>query len=77
MAAVIVNDKGELYAGFSSEQSKPIWRRSKCKECVLEEAIAETVVRQLKQLGFDKIIQRDADGVARKWVPTDTDAAAL
>lgn len=76
MASVIVNEKGELYAGFDSETSKPLWRRNKVPACVLDDGMAATVVSQLKQLGFTKFIQRDADGVAKKWVPTDLDASA-
>lgn len=76
MASVIVNDRGELYAGFDSEKSKPIWRRNKTETCVLDDGMAEAVVRQLTQLGFTKFIRRDADGVAKKWVPSDLDASA-
>lgn len=75
MQCVIVNEEGELYAGF--QDGKPLWYRTKRPESVLEEPIADTVVRQLKGLGFEKVIKRSANGVARKWVPADLDASAV
>jgi hypothetical protein len=69
-----VNADGELYAGF--EDGKPHWYRTKREGCVMDEALAETVLRQLHQLNFTQTCIRPADGVIRKWVPTDHNAAA-
>lgn len=76
MASVIVNDDGELYGGFSSEASRPIWFKTKREQCVLDDALAQAALRQLKALGYEKIALRDANGILRKWVPADLDAAA-
>lgn len=75
MAAVIVNDKGKLYEGFSSEESRPIWRVAKTQKCILDDEVADKVLSQLHQLGFTRCAKRPADGVARKWVPEDLDAS--
>ncbi len=77
MQCVIVNEKGRLYAGFSSETSKPVWCVGKRAECIMDEGIADQVVSQLRQLGFQKVAKRRADEVARKWVPADLDASAI
>ena len=74
---VIVNDQGELYGGFSSESSKPIWFKTKREGCGIPEALADQVVKQLKALGYEKVVKRPASGVIRKWVPADLDASAL
>jgi hypothetical protein len=76
MASVIVNEEGELYGGFSSEASKPVWFKTKRDSCVLDDRLAETALRQLKALGYEKIALRDANGIIRKWVPADLDASA-
>jgi hypothetical protein len=76
MASVIVNEQGELYGGFSSEASKPIWFKTKRDQCVLDDVIAKTALRQLKALGYERIVMRDANGIIRKWVPADLDASA-
>lgn len=73
---VLVNEDGHLYAGFSSETSRPVWAKLRREECVLDEPMADSVLRQLTQLGFTKIAKRDAFGIARKWVPQDLDASA-
>lgn len=74
MECVIVNADGELYAGFLD--GKPHWIRTKRTECLMAEPLAETVLRQLTQLGFTDLAIRDAAGIARKWVPKDRSAAA-
>lgn len=71
---VIVNDEGLLYGGF--QEGKPLWFKTKRNDCVIDCAIAEVAVRQLKQLGFEKVVVRDAGGVIRKWVPADLDASS-
>lgn len=76
MASVIVNEKGELYRGFETEKARPVWVRNMHDDCVMEDAMADQVIRQLTQLGFTKFVKRDADGVKKKWVPTDLDASA-
>jgi len=75
MQCVIVNDKGELYAGF--EDGRPKWLRSKREESVMDESTCDAVVKQLTGLGFTKFVKRPADGVIRKWVPADLDASAV
>lgn len=75
MDCVIVNEDGELYGGYNSEISKPIWFKTKRDVCVLDEKIADMALRQLKQLGYEKIVKRDANGIIRKWVPADLDAS--
>lgn len=78
MKYVIVNDDGDLYGGFSSEASKPIWYKTRRDVCMIEsEALVDTVIRQLKALGFEKVVKRDASGVIRKWVPADLDATVV
>jgi hypothetical protein len=77
MDYVIVNDAGLLYTGFDSEKGKPMWAKVKRPECVMTEAVADAVVRQLTQLGFTKFVKRASAGVIRKWVPSDTDATTL
>lgn len=74
---VIVNEDGELYGGYNGEIGKPIWFKTKREGCVIEEAVADMVVRQLKGLGYEKIAKRDANGIIRKWVPADLDASDL
>lgn len=54
---VVVNEAGELYAGFSSELNAPIWRKRKTIDCVLGEEIASKVVSQLSQLGYNVTVQ--------------------
>lgn len=76
MASVIVNDEGQLYGGFSSEGSKPIWFRTKREDCILDDAMAKMAFKQLQGLGYEKIAIRDANGIIRKWVPADVDASA-
>lgn len=73
---VIVNDKGELYYGFLSEESRPDWKKSKRDGCEMDEKTADAVVKQLKQLGHERVAKRPAGGVVRKWVPADLDASA-
>lgn len=77
MSSVIVNEKGELYGGFDSQTNKPVWFKTKRDGCEIPDAMAESVVRQLKGLGFEKVAQRDAHAVLRKWVPEDLDATTL
>lgn len=77
MQCVIVNDKGEIYGGFSSETSKPVWFKTKRPGCDMAETMADSVLRQLQGLGFAKVAKRDANGVTRKWVPSDLDATAV
>lgn len=77
MQYVIVNDEGCLYAGFETERARPVWRRTKVRECLIDEGIVDTVISQLKQLGFTKVAKREAEGVVRKWVPEDLDATEL
>ena len=74
---VIVNDEGLLYGGFDSEKSKPIWFKAKKDKCELPEDVADTAVRQLQALGFDKVVKRPAGAVVRKWVPEDMDATRV
>lgn len=75
---VIVNDQGRLYEGFSADEARPIWRSTKTQRCVMtDEAMVDTVVRQLHQLGFTKCVKRDANAVLRKWVPADLDASEV
>lgn len=76
MSSVIVNEGGELYGGFNSETRKPIWFRTKRLGCVFDEETADKIVKQLKGLGFERIVKRDANGVIRKWVPADMDILA-
>ncbi len=76
MSSVIVNEDGELYAGFSSEESKPVWRKTKSQGCILDDAIAKLALKQLHGLGFTKTVIRDAGAVVRKWVPADMDVLA-
>lgn len=76
MASVIVNEEGELYGGFSSEASKPIWFKTKREACILDDEIAKLALKQLKALGYEKLALRDANGVIRKWVPADMDILA-
>lgn len=75
MQFVIVNKDGELYAGF--EDGKPHWLRTKREDCLLDEKTAETCLRQLQHLGFTETAIRESTEIARKWVPSKTDAAAL
>ncbi len=72
MSSVVVNDAGLLYGGF--QEGKPVWFKTKRDDCVMDDATADAVVRQLKGLGFDKVIRRDSGGVIRKWVPSDLNA---
>lgn len=74
MQFVIVNDRGDLYRGFDSEEAKPKWVRGMRPDCRMEETVADQVVKQLTQLGFAKFVKRPADGVVRKWVPADLNA---
>jgi hypothetical protein len=74
MDCVIVNSDGDLYAGF--EEGKPRYFRTKRDSCVMDEALANTVLRQLHALGFTQTCIRPANGVIRKWVPSDHNAAA-
>lgn len=76
MSKVIVNDAGEVYGGYSSEESRPIWFKTLRPQCVMPEEIAQMALKQLKQLGHEKVALRDANGIKRKWVPADLDAAA-
>ena len=76
MECVIVNDRGDLYRGFDSEEAKPKWGRGMRPECRMDEATADAVVKQLTQLGFTKFVKRPASGVVRKWVPADLNATA-
>lgn len=71
---VIVNDEGLLYGGF--QDGKPVWFKTKRDDCVIDCKVAEMAVKQLKALGFGKVVVRDAGGVIRKWVPSDLDASA-
>lgn len=73
---VVVNEGGELYGGFSSEASKPIWFKTKRADCVIDCSVAALVVKQLHGLGFTKVAVRPAEGVIRKWVPADLDATS-
>ncbi len=73
---VIVNDKGELYYGFDSQAGKPDFKKSKRDGCEMTEQMADMAVKQLKQLGYERIIKRPAGGVVRKWVPADLDASS-
>lgn len=74
--SVIVNEYGELYGGYNGEEGRPIWFKTKRPACIIDDAIADQVMKQLTGLGYTKIVKRDANGVARKWVPTDLDASA-
>lgn len=76
MQFVIVNDRGDLYRGFDSEEAKPKWVRGMRPDCRMDESLADAVVSQLTQLGFSKFVKRPADGVVRKWVPADLNATA-
>lgn len=76
MASVIVNEEGHLYGGYNSEESKPIWFKTKREGCVMDDAIAKAALKQLIGLGYEKICIRDANGILRKWVPADLNAAA-
>jgi hypothetical protein len=70
-----VNKDGELYGGFETASAKPVWFRNKRPECVLEESVADLVMRQLATLGFKDFTKRPADAIAKKWVPKDLDAS--
>jgi hypothetical protein len=74
MQCVVVNAEGLLYGGFG--EGKPHWFKTKREECVFDESIADQVVRQLKGLGFEDVAKRDANEVARKWVPKSLSAIA-
>ena len=74
MKFVVVNSRGELYAGFSD--SRPVWYKNKRDESVFDEAIADAYVKQLTELGFGPVVKRDANNVAKKWVPASLDATA-
>lgn len=76
MSSVIVNEDGELYGGYNGEIGKPIWFKTKRDACVLDDAIAQQAFKQLQGLGYEKIAIRDANGIIRKWVPADLDAAS-
>lgn len=73
---VIINDEGQLYGGYNGEIGRPIWFKTKREGCELEEAVADACIKQLKQLGYEKIVKRPAGGIIRKWVPADLDASA-
>lgn len=77
MQCVIVNKDGHLYGGFETEKARPVWYRSKRAECVMDEPTCDTVMRQLAQLGFKDFAKRDAQTIAKKWVPETVDAAKL
>ena len=64
---VVINEEGLLYGGFV--EGKPVWYRTKRKETILEDDVAIKVVNQLEGLGFTRPVARDAEKVARKWVP--------
>ena len=53
------------------------WRRVKRQEFLMDEALADKCLSQLQQLGFTNTAKRAENEIARKWVPTKTDAAAL
>lgn len=78
MSSVIVNEKGELYGGFDPKTNKPVWFKTMRDGCKInDDKMAEAAVRQLKALGFEQVVQRDANGVLRKWVPAELDASAI
>lgn len=77
MQCVIVNKEGHLYGGFETEKARPVWYKSKRSECVMDEATCDAVVRQLSQLGFKDFAKRDANAIAKKWVPEAVDADKL
>jgi hypothetical protein len=77
MASVIVNEEGELYGGFGGEGSKPIWFKTKRADCIIDDDnLAKMALKQLHALGYDKTCIRDANGIIRKWVPSEVDASA-
>ncbi len=61
MAAILVNEYGEFYGGFDSETAQPAWLKSKRKEVYLDEAIADLALKQLTDLGFQKITKEHAE----------------
>jgi hypothetical protein len=77
MTYVIVNEEGQLYGGFDSEKSRPIWFKTMREGCGMPESIADAAMKQLAALGFSKIVKRNAGGVIRKWVPADLDATKV
>ena len=66
---VVINEDGLLYGGFVD--ARPVWYRTKRQETVLDDAIAAKVVVQLEGLGLGRCVARDAEKVARKWVPSE------
>lgn len=74
MDCVIVNSAGELYCGMLD--GKPHFLRAKRTESVMPQDLANTVLRQLIELGFGPLAVRDANNVSRKWVPASFDATA-
>lgn len=74
---VIVNEKGELYGGFSSQESKPCWFKTKRDDCQMDEVTADAVIRQLGHMGITTVVKREAGGIIRKWVPADLDVSKV
>ncbi len=72
MNCVIVNSEGLLYAGFV--EGKPQWRRVKRDDMMMDDDMADRVVSQLSQLGFEDIKKRYANEITRKWVPKSLEA---
>ena len=66
---VVINEQGLLYGDFVD--AKAVWYRTKRTETVLSDDIAAKVVSQLEGLGLGRFVARDAEKVARKWVPAD------
>ena len=75
MDCVIVNKEGELYGGF--EDGKPVWFKTKRPGVEMDEKTADTVLRQMTQLGFEDIAIRDANDIKRKWVPKALDVSKV
>lgn len=61
MSYVIVNEDGNFYGGFDSEEAQPVWYGVKRKNCYLDEPIADLVLKQLGQLGFTKLVKEHAE----------------
>lgn len=63
MQYVIENEDGEFYAGF--QEGKPVWFRSRRPETRFDAALADTIMRQLTHLGFQKIEKKLYEGKVR------------
>lgn len=63
MQFVIENEDGEFYAGFT--EGRPVWFKSRRPETRFDEALADTILRQLTHMGFQKIEKKMFEGKVR------------